>query len=71
MNEDPAIVGEEVAKRNRERREAREQEKLWDKEDRNLVWFHEQVADQDGREKRWAKMKQEAEKRKPLSSRCG
>ena len=73
-NEDPELVGEEAALRNREARERRE--KGWgvlEKEDKRWDWLLAQMSDWEERDKNWKKFRQELEggKRAKLAKRLG
>ncbi|KAE9365294.1 hypothetical protein N431DRAFT_387411 [Stipitochalara longipes BDJ] len=73
-NEDPELVGEEAAKRNREDRERRENGwGVLEKEDKRWDWLLAQMSDWEERDKSWKKFRQELEggKRAKLAKRLG
>jgi hypothetical protein len=73
-NEDPELVGEEAAKRNREEREKREGRwGVLEKEDRRWDWLLAQMSDWEERDKSWKKFRLELEggKRAKLAKRLG
>ena len=73
-NEDPELVGEEAALRNREARERRENGwGVLEKEDKRWDWLLAQMSDWEERDKSWKKFRQELEggKRAKLAKRLG
>lgn len=72
--EDPELVGEEAAERNRKERERRENGwGVLEKEDKRWDWLLAQMSDWEERDKSWKKFRQELEggKRGKLAKRLG
>jgi hypothetical protein len=73
-HEDPGLIGEEAAGRNREMRENRERGYgVLEKEDKNWDWLLAQMSDWEERDKSWRKFRRELEggKRAKLAKRLG
>jgi len=72
--EDPELVGQEAAERNRKERESRENGwGVLENEDKRWDWLLAQMSDWEERDKSWKKFRQELEggKRGKLAKRLG